>query len=75
LNINKNKGRDYEWSKNDVGTNPEKLKSTVKLGDKELNVEIASDGILIINGEKTSINGFGKNGKQQVRKKIKEVVQ
>ena len=75
LNINKNKGRDYEWGKNDVGTNPEKLKSTVKLGDKELNVEIASDGILIINGEKTSINGFGKNGKQQVRKKIKEVVQ
>ena len=75
LNINKNKGRDYEWSKNDVGTNPEKLKSSIKLGDKELNVEIASDGVLIINGEKTSINGFGKNGKKEVRKKVRETVQ
>ena len=75
LNINKDKGREYEWSKNDVGVNPDRLKSSVKLGDKELNVEIASDGILMINGERTSINGFGKSGKREVRKKIKELVQ
>lgn len=74
LNINKNKGRSYEWGKNDVRTNPDRLKSEIKLGNKELKFEISSDGELLVNGEKTSINAFGKSGKREARKKIREVI-
>lgn len=76
LNTRKNEGRNYEWSKHDVGT--DKLKSSVKIGNKNINIEVGSDGILVINGEKTNINGFGPHtkdsGKRAVRQRIKETV-
>ena len=76
LNTRKSEGRNYEWSKHDVGT--DKLKSSVKIGNKNINIEVGSDGVLVINGEKTNINGFGPHtkdsGKRAVRQRIKETV-
>ena len=74
MNLNSNEGREYIWSKNDVGVNPERLKQSVNIRGKELKFEISSSGELMLNGKTTGVNAFGKNGNYNVRKKVKEIV-